>query len=263
MTSLISEMIREGLIRPSTSQFSSPVLLVKKKDGSWRFCVDYRSLNAVTICDRFLIPTVNELFDELIGSFYFSKIDLYFGYHQIRLAEADIHKTAFHTIDGHFEFVVMPFGLTNAPSTFQFYAKLSKRKFGVTSVEYLGHVVSVRGVEPDPSKLHVIHEWSVPSSLTELRAFLGLTGLPSLCAHYSAIAGPLTDLLKSNFFVWLPSAMQAFQDLKTAMTSLPVLMLPNFSLPFYLTTDASNVAVGAALSQQGHPIAFFSEKMCS
>ncbi|KAL0342902.1 UNVERIFIED_CONTAM: Retrovirus-related Pol polyprotein from transposon [Sesamum angustifolium] len=208
------------------------------------------------------------------------------------MAEADIHKTAFRTIDGHFEFVVMPFGLTNAPSTFQaamndllrpflrntfgvqlvsdtllshrFYTKLSKCKFGVTSVEYLGHVVSVCGVEPNPSKLHVIHEWPVPSSLTELRAFLGLTGFyRRFVRHYSAIAEPLTDLLKSNSFVWPPSAMQAFQALKIAMTSLPVLTLPNFSLPFDLATDASNVAVGAVLSQQGHPIAFFSKKMCS
>ncbi|RVW97716.1 Transposon Ty3-G Gag-Pol polyprotein [Vitis vinifera] len=281
---LIGEMLHAGVIRQSRSPYASPVVLVKKKDGSWRLCVDYRALNQVTVKDKFPLPVIEELLEELGGSTIFSKIDLRSGYWQIRMHEPDVPKTAFKTHEGHYEFLVMPFGLTNAPSTFQslmnnifqpylrkfilvlrenlLYAKSNKCFFGHSSIEYLGHVISSGGVYTDPQKVAAVRDWPTPITLKQLRGFLGLTGYyRRFVKDYGKIAKPLTDLLKKDAFHWTEGSNQAFMALKQAMITAPVLALPNFSKEFIIKTDASGQGIGAVLMQEGHPIAYISKAL--
>ncbi|XP_019248736.1 PREDICTED: uncharacterized protein LOC109228004 [Nicotiana attenuata] len=247
-------MLRQGIIRPSRSPISSPVLLVRKHDGTWRFFVDYRELNA---------KTVNELLDELYWSRYFTKLDLKSGYHQVRMDPLDIEKTAFRTHHGHFEFLVMPFGLSNAPSTFQaLMNERSKCSFGETQVAYLGHVVSEIGVVANTNMVQAIIDWPQPQFTTTLRGFLGLAGYyREFIRNYNHLAAPLTNMLKRNSFQWDETSLASFDTLKKALATAPVLQLPNFNDPFIIECDASGGGIGAVLQQNGHSIAFFSRQL--
>ncbi|KAF5772019.1 putative nucleotidyltransferase, Ribonuclease H [Helianthus annuus] len=219
----LDDLLAKGFIRPSSSPWGAPILFVKKKDGSMRLCIDYRELNKVTIKNRYPLPRIDDLFDQLQGVSYFSKIDLRSGYHQLKVKDEDVHKTAFRTRYGHYEFLVMPFGLTNAPAAFmdlmnrvckpyldkfvivfiddiliysksqvdhkkhlrcilkllqqeKLYAKFSKCEFWLREVQFLGHVVSERGIQVDPAKVEAVMNWQEPKTPTEIRSFLGLAG---------------------------------------------------------------------------------------
>jgi hypothetical protein len=277
-------------------------------------CVDYRALNKNTIKNKYPLPHISELFDQTQGARYYSKIDLRSGYHQVRIADEDVQKTAFRTRYGHFEFLVLPFGLTNAPATFmhlmqtifrpflddfvivflddiliysktleehkkhieqvlellrqnKLYAKKSKCEFFKRSIEFLGHTLSGSGKGMQEDKVKAIREWPVPKNASEIRSFLGLAGwYQEFVKGFSAIVAPISELThKDTPFVWTNAQQQAFEQLKDAVCSAPVLILPDKTLPFVVQTDASGVAVGASLNQDHgkglQPVAFLSQKL--
>ena len=228
-----------GVIQKSHSPWSSPVILVQKRNGDYRFCVDYRRLNEVTKKDTFPLPRIDDLLDLLGKSQFFSSLDLASGYWQIQVAPESRPKTAFVTHQGHFEFRVMPFGLTNAPAVFQrlvqqiledlnpeggpdfvsaytddilifsrtleehmTHLKLvlnrvrnaglklnpTKCRFIQPEVEYLGHVITPKGVKTATRHLDAVREFPVPTSVTEVSRFLGLASyyrrfVQSFCFH--------------------------------------------------------------------------------
>ncbi|GKA67096.1 putative reverse transcriptase domain-containing protein, partial [Tanacetum coccineum] len=208
----LKELFDKGCIRPSSSPWGAPVLFDKKKDGSFRMCIDYRELNKLTMKNRYPLPRINDLFDQLQGSSVYLMIDLRLGYHQLRVQEEDIPKTAFRTRYDHYEFQVMPFGLTNAPAVFmdlmnrkeELYAKFSKCEFWIPNVQFLSHVIDSQGIHVDLAKIESIKDWASPKSPMEICQFLGLAGYyRRFIEGFSKIAKPITKLTQKKVkFEW-------------------------------------------------------------
>nr|GEY89491.1 hypothetical protein [Tanacetum cinerariifolium] len=228
---MVKELLDSGVIRPSQIPFSSLVVMVKKKDGTWRMCIDYKKLNEQTIKDKFHIPIIKELSDVLQDSQYFSKLDSRSGYHQIRMCQDDVEKTAFRTHEGHYEFLVMAFGLTNAPSTFQalmnFVFKEYLRKFVLVFFDYI-----------------LVYSPDLRSHVKHLELVLLLLSQHTLFARKSKC------VFRSRRVKYLEAMMNA-----------SVLKLPNFEEVFIVETDASREGIGAVLQQAGHPIAYYSKTL--
>ncbi|KAL0536708.1 hypothetical protein IC582_025668 [Cucumis melo] len=308
----LQELLDKGFIRPSVSPWGAPVLFVKKKDGSMRLCIDYRELNKVTVKNRYPLPRIDDLLDQLQGATVFSKIDLRSGYHQLRIKDEDVPKTAFRSRYGHYEFIVMSFGLTNAPAVFmdlmnrvfrefldtfvivfiddiliyskteaeheehlrmvlqtlrdnKLYAKFSKCEFWLKQVSFLGHVVSKAGVSVDPAKIEAVTGWTRPSTVSEVRSFLGLAGYyRRFVENFSRIATPLTQLTRKGApFVWSKACEDSFQNLKQKLVTAPVLTVPDGSGSFVIYSDASKKGLGCVLMQQGRVVAYASRQLKS
>ena len=297
----IQELLAAGLISPSQSPWSSPVVLVTKKDGDARFAIDYRKVNEVTKKDVYALPRVDDTLDAISGCIWFSTLDLASGYWQVPLKHVSREKTAFVTHEGLFEFNVLPFGLCNAPATFQrmmdtilaglkwsctlvylddiiIYSatfdqhlkdlaavfdrlreanlKLKAKKCHLCceEVPYLGYVITREGLQANPDKVRQIQEWPRPTSKKEVQSFLGLAGYyRKLIKDFAAKEHALRSIVKDDIeFHWAEEQDQAFRKLKDTLTRQPVLKLPDFSrqFQFQVTTDASDIALGAVLSQK-------------
>ena len=296
----VKEMLRDDVIRPSASPWASPVVMVKKKDGSMRFCVDFRKMNDATIKDAHPLPRIDDTLESLYGAQYFTTLDLKSGYWQVPIKEEDKEKTAFRTSSGQlYEFNQLPFGLCNAPATFSrlmdrtlaglawniclYYLddiivfsstwaehierlravferlrranlKLGAHKCNLAAreVSFLGYKVTPEGLEPEPKLMEAISKLPPPINVAEVRSFLGLVGYyRRFVKRFSDKAAPLNALLhKEQVWKWTPECQNAFETLKGEIASRPVSAYPDFSKPFRLYTDASNIGLGAILAQR-------------
>jgi len=295
----VQEMERAGIIEPSRSPWSSPVVIAKKKDGHPRFCIDFRKVNEASEKDAYPLPQVEATLDKLRGARYLSTLDLKNGYWQVPLAPESRPITAF-TVPGRglMQFRVMPFGLHSAPATFQrlldtvlgpelepnvfvylddiiiaspdleshlqhlreVFIRLrranlqinpEKCKFGADQLRYLGHLITRNGISTDPEKTEAITRIPPPRTVREVRQFLGLLSwYRRFVENFSDRARPLTRLTSKKVkWQWTALEEEAFNALKTALTTAPVLACPDFDRTFLLQTDASEFGLGAVLTQ--------------
>ena len=293
----LEKMLKAGVIQPSISEWASAPVLVRKRDGTVRWCVDYRALNSVTVKDVFPLPLVDDCLDTLAGNQWFSKLDANSAYWQIKINEADRKKTAFITKYGLFEHIRMGFGLCNAPATYAHVMNLVLRGImwsivlaflddilvlGSTfldhlshlrevllrfrrhqlklkpkkcimfqkKVDFLGRIISAEDIELTEADIKAVLEWPTPRNTREVEQFLGLVNYHrNFIKSFARHAVPLYRLTGKHAFLWHQDHQEAFEELKKALTSPPVLGLPNNYDLFILDTDASNQAIGAELIQ--------------
>lgn len=312
----IKEQLDKGYIRESKSPQASPFFFVGKKDGKLRPVQDYRNLNSQTIKNTYPLPLISETIDKLRGARYYTKMDVRWGYNNIRIKEGDEWKAAFKTEKGLFEPTVMFFGLCNSPATFQsmmnhifrdlidqgvvvvymddiliftetierhrevtarvlkilqdndLYLKPEKCEFEVTEIEYLGLVIGHNSVQMDMVKVKGVLEWPTPTKVKEVQAFLGFANFyRRFIKDFSKKARPLTQLTRKDIdWEWGNEAQEAFENIKKAFITAPILVMPDPSKPMRIETDASDYAWGSVLSQLEddglwHPTAYISKSL--
>lgn len=310
----VAKMLDMDVIEPSDSPYAAPVVLVKKKDSTFRFCVDYRQLNRITILDSEPMPNPEEMFAKLSGYKLFSRLDLSKGYWQVPLSDDAKKKTAYTCPSGLFHFKVMSFGLVNAPATFSrlmrillkglqnvdnflddvliathtwnghmavleelferlrkanLTARPTKCSIGWESIDCLGHVLGENRLKPHPSKVKAVLNAPRPTTKKQVKAFIGLAGFyRKFIQNFSTIAVPLTNLTKKgqpNTVIWGEAEERAFDQLKSKLTSDPILKLPDLGKEYVLRTDASGEGLGAVLLQEENdqlfPVAYASRKL--
>ena len=312
----INSMLDAGVIEPSQSEWASPPVLVRKKDGSWRYCIDFRAVNNATIKDAYLLPLIEECIDNLAGKIWFCTLDMNAGYWQLPVADEDKDKTAFITRYGLIQFTRMPFGLSNSPATFQrvmhlvlsgliwsvvtvylddinimgatfdetlqnleivlarfkkFGLKLKPRKCALFQIEvkFLGRLATQEGIEVTKEHVQAVQDWPRPQNRKALQQFLGFLNYHrGFIQGLAGISAPLYKLTRPRAeWKWAEEHTEAFETLKTIMTSPPVLAYRNAKDQFILDTDASDLAIGAVLSQvqdgKERPISFASKALNS